>query len=126
MLFNLAVGTLFDGIDVTRGEDRTRKLAKVVLKEQFQEFFGDILELRIYAPNGIRTRVLALKGPRPSPLDDRDKLGHYNQFSSNVKYFLSNQKNIKQFSNGRPWDMGPVLRRRRESACTQELVEPRL
>ncbi len=25
------------------------------------------------APNGIRTRVLALKGPRPSPLDDRDE-----------------------------------------------------
>ncbi len=25
------------------------------------------------APNGIRTRVSALKGPRPRPLDDRDK-----------------------------------------------------
>src|SRR6476660_6258424 len=25
-----------------------------------------------YVPNGIRTRVLALKGPRPGPLDDGD------------------------------------------------------
>src|SRR4051812_50230757 len=26
-------------------------------------------------PNGIRTRVLALKGPRPGPLDDGDRRG---------------------------------------------------
>ncbi len=27
---------------------------------------------RVGVPNGIRTRVLALKGPRPRPLDDGD------------------------------------------------------
>ena len=27
-------------------------------------------------PNGIRTRVLALKGPRPGPLDDGDRKGY--------------------------------------------------
>jgi hypothetical protein len=30
------------------------------------------LTRRGYVPNGIRTRVLALKGPRPGPLDDGD------------------------------------------------------
>jgi hypothetical protein len=29
---------------------------------------------RGYVPNGIRTRVLALKGPRPGPLDDGDSV----------------------------------------------------
>lgn len=33
---------------------------------------GDNYVGMVGAPNGIRTRVLALKGPRPSPLDDRD------------------------------------------------------
>jgi hypothetical protein len=28
--------------------------------------------VRGFVPNGIRTRVLALKGPRPGPLDDGD------------------------------------------------------
>ena len=31
-------------------------------------------EFRCGVPNGIRTRVLALKGPRPGPLDDGDVL----------------------------------------------------
>jgi hypothetical protein len=31
---------------------------------------GDNLRVFLYAPTGIRTPVLALKGLRPSPLDD--------------------------------------------------------
>ena len=40
------------------------------------------------APNGIRTRVLALKGPRPSPLDDRDTCADdYMQIARGVKKY---------------------------------------
>ena len=58
--------------------------AKQEGRRQYYEFTGEgtirpILEgivddsiTRSGVPNGIRTRVLALKGPRPRPLDDRD------------------------------------------------------
>src|SRR5262249_36625933 len=44
--------------------ERTGRLRKVVQRDRFSNSGG--------VPNRIRTRVLALKGPRPGPLDDGD------------------------------------------------------
>jgi hypothetical protein len=67
-------------------------------RREFYEFNGEgtilpILEgivddsiTRCGVPNGIRTRVLALKGPRPRPLDDRDV-----DVRANPKYYHTNR-----------------------------------
>src|SRR4051794_15624426 len=69
-----------------------------------------------FVPNGIRTRVLALKGPRPRPLDDGDA-----QVRSNTKSY---HVGFRQAGDDHSVALGPTGHELRIAPWRNDFISP--